>query len=237
MIAILDVHSDEAAAFIEKLNLRGGLEDPNILRIVRKTLQDVQRDRDRAVIKYTRKLDAPAKSPSKRCESQTRRLMMHLHRLIRNSTMRSSLRGRNIERFSSEAVYEIHGCLPKQMAWFLGHLIRPLRRVGVCVPSVSQLLVFFTDYESGFLRGLRVFEEIAVFMGPMRNRKIDPHMLVAAAACGVREIYKCGGAQAVGAMAYGTATIPKVDKIVGPGNLYVPACEEKRSMVPSILTS
>ena len=58
-------------------------------------------------------------------------------------------------------------------------------------------------------------------MGPMRNRKIDPHMLVAAAECSVREIYKCGGAQAVGAMAYGTDTIPKVDKIVGPGNLYV----------------
>ena len=59
MIAILDACSDEAAAFIDKLNQRGRLEDPNILRTVRKTLQDVQRDGDRAVIKYTRKLDAP----------------------------------------------------------------------------------------------------------------------------------------------------------------------------------
>jgi histidinol dehydrogenase len=55
----------------------------------------------------------------------------------------------------------------------------------------------------------------------MRNRDINPYMLVAASECGVQEIYKCGGAQAVAAMAYGTDTVAPVDKIVGPGNLYV----------------
>ncbi|MCZ6680596.1 MAG: histidinol dehydrogenase, partial [Candidatus Poribacteria bacterium] len=102
----------------------------------------------------------------------------------------------------------------------LGHLIRPLNRVGVCVPAVSQLLVS-SLMMSVIPPKVAGVAEVAAFIGPMRNRKIDPHMLVAAAECGIREIYKCGGAQAVGAMAYGTDTIPRVDKIVGPGNPYV----------------
>jgi len=64
-------------------------------------------------------------------------------------------------------------------------------------------------------------EEIVVCTAPTRNRTINHHMLVAAAECGIREVYKCGGAQAVAAMAYGTETIPPVDKIAGPGNPYV----------------
>lgn len=218
MIAILDAHSDEAAAFIEKLNLRGRLEDPNILRTVRKTLQDVQRDGDKAVVKYTRKLDAPRISIEEmrvtdvEIDDASTQVDSDFHDAIR-------LARTNIERFHQKQLRnswmstEADGVV-------LGHLIRPLRRVGVCVPSVSQLLVssLIMNLVPAKVAGV---EEIAVFMGPMRNRKIDPHMLVAAAACDVREIYKCGGAQAVGAMAYGTDTIPKVDKIVGPGNLYV----------------
>ncbi len=218
MIAILDVHSDEAAAFIEKLNLRGRLEDPNILRTVRKTLQDVQRDGDKAVVKYTRKLDAPRISIEEmrvtdaEIDDASTQVDSDFHDAIR-------LARTNIERFHQKQLRnswmstEADGVV-------LGHLIRPLRRVGVCVPSVSQLLVssLIMNLVPAKVAGV---EEIAVFMGPMRNRKIDPHMLVAAAACDVREIYKCGGAQAVAAMAYGTDTIPKVDKIVGPGNLYV----------------
>ena len=218
MIAILDAHSDEAAAFVEKLNLRGRLEDPSILRTVRRTLQDVQRDGDRAVIKYTRKLDAPRitveemRVTDAEIDDASVQVDSEFHDAI-------GLARTNIERFHQKQLRnswlstEADGVV-------LGHLIRPLRRIGVCVPSVSQLLVssLIMNLVPAKVAGV---EEIAVFMGPMRNRKIDPHMLVAAAACGVREIYKCGGAQAVGAMAYGTDTIPKVDKIVGPGNLYV----------------
>ncbi len=218
MIAILDACSDEAAAFIDKLNLRGGLEDSNILRTVRRTLQDVQRDGDRAVIKYTRKLDAPRitieemRVTDAEIDDASVQVDSEFHDAI-------GLARTNIERFHQKQLRnswlstEADGVV-------LGHIIRPLRRIGVCVPSVSQLLVssLIMNLVPAKVAGV---EEIAVFMGPMRNRKIDPHMLVAAAACGVREIYKCGGAQAVGAMAYGTDTIPKVDKIVGPGNLYV----------------
>lgn len=56
---------------------------------------------------------------------------------------------------------------------------------------------------------------------PLRNGEIDPHLLVAAKRCGVNAVLKAGGAQAIGALAYGTETVPRVDKIVGPGNLFV----------------
>ena len=56
---------------------------------------------------------------------------------------------------------------------------------------------------------------------PRRNGTIDPHILVAAALCGIEDVYKVGGAQAIAAMAYGTETVPKVDKIFGPGNAWV----------------
>lgn len=218
MIAILDACSDEAAAFIDKLNQRGRLEDPSILRTVRKTLADVQRDGDRAVVKYTRQLDAPRISVEElrvtdiEIDDAAAQVDSEFHDAI-------GLARTNIERFHQKQLRnswlstEADGVV-------LGHLIRPLKRVGVCVPSVSQLLVssLLMNVIPAKVAGV---EEIAVFMGPMRNRKINPHMLAAAAVCGVREIYKCGGAQAVAAMAYGTDTIPKVDKIVGPGNLYV----------------
>lgn len=218
MITILEAHSEEAAAFIEKLNLRGQLEEPSILRTVRQILRDVQKDGDSAVIKYTRRFDAPRITVK---EVRVTEAEIDGAAAQVDSDFRDAIRlaRRNIERFHQKQLRnswlstEADGVI-------LGHLIRPLRRVGVCVPAVSQLLVssLIMNLVPAKVAGV---EEIAVFMGPMHNRKIDPHMLVAAAECGVREIYKCGGAQAVAAMAYGTATIPKVDKVVGPGNLFV----------------
>ncbi len=218
MIAILDAHSDEAAGFIEKLSLRGRLEEPGILRTVQRILHDVQRNGDRAVVKYTRRFDAPRMSVNEmrvtdaEIKSAATQVGADFHDAIQ-------LARTNVERFHQKQL---------RNSWWsteadgvvLGHLIRPLRRIGVCVPSVSQLLVssLIMNVVPAKVAGV---EEVAVFMGPMRNGQVDPHMLFAASACGVHEIYRCGGAQAVGAMAYGTSTIPKVDKIVGPGNLYV----------------
>ncbi len=218
MIRILDAHSEEAKVFIEKLNLRGQLEDQSILRTVRRILQDVQKNGDKAVIKYTRRFDAPRISV-KELRVTDEEINDAYAQVDSEFLDAVKLAQTNIEWFhqkqsrNSWLSTEADGVL-------LGHLIRPLKRVGVCVPSVSQLLVssLMMCVVPAKVAGV---EEIAAFMGPMRNRKIDPHMLVAAAECGVGEIYKCGGAQAVGTMAYGTDAIPKVDKIVGPGNLYV----------------
>ena len=218
MIRILESSSQKAKEFLEKLRHRGQLQDATVLRTVNRILEDVRENGDRAVIKYTRKLDAPRISLKEL--RVTDRELKKAYSEVDSEFLDAIKHARtNIERFhrkqlrNSWITAEDDGVL-------LGHLIRPLQRVGVCVPAASQLLVssLIMNVVPPKVAGV---EEIAAFIAPAPNRKIDPHMLVTAAECEIHEIYKCGGAQAVGAMAYGTDSIRKVDKIVGPGNIYV----------------
>ena len=218
MLQIVETGTQEAEDFLSKLKARGKLTDESILKTVRRTLSDVQAEGDKAVIRYTRKLDAPRISAKELKVSREEFGEAYLE--VPSEFIDAITHARtNIEKFHQKQLRtswmstEPNGVL-------LGHLIRPLRRVGVHVPAISQLLVssLLMSVIPATVAGV---EEIAACIPPMRNREINPYMLVAAAECGIQEIYKCGGAQAVAAMAYGTKTIPPVDKIVGPGNLYV----------------
>ena len=218
MLRIVDTHTTEAEVFLSKLKARGKLTDESILKTVRRTLSDVQNEGDKAVIRYTRKLDAPRISVKELKVSREEFATAYAE--VPSEFIDAITHARtNIEKFHQKQLRtswvstEPNGVL-------LGHLIRPLRRVGVHVPAISQLLVS-SLLMSVIPATVASVEEIAACIPPMRNRSIHPYMLVAASECGIQEIYKCGGAQAVAAMAYGTDTIPPVDKIVGPGNLYV----------------
>ena len=116
----------------------------------------------------------------------------------------------------------------RQNSWFdskpdgtiLGQKITPLHRVGVYVPGGKAV------YPSSVLMNVMPakvagVDEIIMVTPPGKNGKVSPNTLVAAKEAGVDKIYKVGGAQAIAALAYGTERIPKVDKIVGPGNIYV----------------
>ena len=116
----------------------------------------------------------------------------------------------------------------RQNSWFdskpdgtiLGQKITPLHRVGVYVPGGKAV------YPSSVLMNVMPakvagVDEIIMVTPPAKNGKVSPNTLVAAKEAGVDKIYKVGGAQAIAALAYGTESIPKVDKIVGPGNIYV----------------
>ena len=218
MLRIVQTRTAESDNLLSKLKERGKLTDESILKVVRRTLSDVQAEGDKAVVRYTRKLDAPRISVKELKVSREEFGEAYLE--VPTEFIDAITQARtNIEKFHQKQLRtswmstESNGVL-------LGHLIRPLRRVGVCVPSVSQLLVssLLMNVIPAVVAGV---EEIAVCIAPMRNRDINPYMLVAAGECGIQEVYKCGGAQAVAAMAYGTDTITPVDKIVGPGNLYV----------------
>ena len=116
----------------------------------------------------------------------------------------------------------------RQFSWFdsedsgiiLGQKITPLKRVGVYVPGGKAV------YPSSVLMNVLPakvagVDEIIMTTPPEKNGKVYPSTLVAAREAGVDKIYKVGGAQAIAALAFGTESIPKVDKIVGPGNIYV----------------
>ena len=218
MLRIVQTRTAESDDLLSKLKARGKLTDESILKVVRRTLSDVQEEGDKAVVRYTRKLDAPRISIKELKVSREEFGEAYLE--VPTEFIDAITQARtNIEKFHEKQVRtswmstEANGVL-------LGHLIRPLRRVGVHVPAISQLLVssLLMNVIPATVAGV---EEIAVCIPPMRNRDINPYMLVAAGECGIQEVYKCGGAQAVAALAYGTDTIAPVDKIVGPGNLYV----------------
>ena len=218
MLQIVQTRTTDADDLLSKLKARGKLTDESILKVVRRTLSDVQAEGDKAVIRYTRKLDAPRISAKKL--KVTREEFGEAYLEVPSEFIEAITQARtNIEEFHKKQL-RTSWLSTESDGVLLGHLIRPLRRVGVCVPSVSQLLVssLLMSVIPATVAGV---EEIAVCTAPMRNRDINPYMLVAAGECGIQEIYKCGGAQAVAAMAYGTETISAVDKIVGPGNLYV----------------
>lgn len=128
---------------------------------------------------------------------------------------------------SAKNVRDYH-MMQKQYSWFdskpdgtmLGQKITPIERAGVYVPGGKAA------YPSSVLMNIipakvAGVEKIVMVTPPGKDGKVNPGTLVAADIAGVDEIYKVGGAQAIAALAFGTETIPKVDKIVGPGNIFV----------------
>ena len=185
---------------------------------VQAILQQVKEDGDAAVFALTEKFDGAKLSASDilvteaEIEEAYREVDDHLLGVIRKALI-------NIESYHAKQ---------RQNSWFdskpdgtiLGQKITPLQRVGVYVPGGKAV------YPSSVLMNVMPakvagVEEIIMVTPPGRDGKVSPNTLVAAKEAGVDRIYKVGGAQAVAALAYGTESIPKVDKIVGPGNISV----------------
>lgn len=204
------VSGRDAAAMVERLAARGAQLNKLEPR-VRRIIQDVRRDGDRSLRRYAERWDGLAANQSLRVsEAEMTAAWQSLAPRLRKSLRRAA---RNIRRFCK---------WQKPASWTrtrggisLGQLVRPLESVGCYVPGgryplVSTLLMTVIPAQVAGVRNIRVV-----------SPKPSPEVLAAAAMLGVREFYRVGGAQAIAALAYGTGTIPRVDKIVGPGNAYV----------------
>ena len=137
----------------------------------------------------------------------------------------------NALQLAAERIADYHA-KQKQETWLstdeddvlVGQLVRPLDRVGIYVPGGKA------SYPSSVLMNavpakVAGVEEV-IMVVPMPGGEINPHVLAAARIAGVDRIFKLGGAQAVAALAYGTASVPRVDKITGPGNIYVATAKQ-----------
>lgn len=181
-------------------------------------LEDVKCRKNAALFEYTEKFDGAKLDASTILVTEEE--IEEAYRLVDRSLLdiiRKSLK--NIESYHAKQM---------QYSWFdskpngtiLGQKISPLKRVGVYVPGGKAV------YPSSVLMNIipakvAGVDEIIMTTPPDKNGKINANTLVAACEAGATTIYKVGGAQAIGALAYGTESIPKVDKIVGPGNIYV----------------
>ncbi len=188
---------------------------------VTRILEDVRKRGDEALVEYTRRFDDPAMSVEKLEVSEAE------IRAAAKSVDRSFSRALNRAAAQIEAFHRRQ--MPK--SWIttdrpgtlLGQMVRPVARAGVYVPGARGGK---TPLVSSVLMGavpakIAGVEEIVMATPPMENGGVSAHLLAAARKAGVDRVFRVGSAWAVGALAYGTETIPGVDVIVGPGNIFV----------------
>lgn len=197
--------------------------------VVTTVLADVKSGGDKAVLGYTEKFDG-AKLSAKAMRVEPAELKAALKSL--------SAADRKAIRASIAMVKDFHKkTLPKNwkaknaQGGIVGERFYPIQRVGLYVPGGNVPLVS-TVIMTAVLAKLVKCPEICVCTPPQKDGNIAPGMLAALSLVGIEEVYKVGGVQAIGAMAYGTATIPAVDKIFGPGNAFV--MEAKRQVLGTV---
>ncbi len=206
------------AGMLRAARLAGYDSDEN--RTVAGVLGEVARRGDAAVAEYTQKFDGVQLEPAQFRVGPDE--ISRAHRRTDAQVM-ASLRGA----IRSVRAYQEKIFVGKQAAFSQGTGIRytPIRRAGVCVPGAAAPLpstVIMTVVPAQ-VAGV---QEIAVVSPPRYQGSIHPVILAVCHELGVTEVYRIGGVQAVGALAYGTQTIAKVDKIVGPGNKWVQAAKK-----------
>ena len=192
---------------------------------VRRIVQDVREDGDKALLRYTRKFDK-VKLSSRDLKVSANEINGAYQNI--DTSFISSLKHiiDNVQRFHRKQ-------LPKSWRMKqdegvqLGEMFKPIESVGVYVPAGTVPLVS-SVYMSVLPAKIAGVKKIVLVSPPAKSGYIDPHILAVANILKVDEVYKIGGAQAIAALAFGTKTVPKVDKIVGPGNDYV--TEAKRQV-------
>lgn len=203
---------------LEDLLKRSTNQYPQYESRVLEILEHVKNEKDQAVFDYTKQFDGADITAN--TITVTKEEIAQAYDLVDVSLVEIIRRAKENIRIYHEK--------QKQYSWFdskpdgtmLGQKVTALQRVGVYVPGGKAV------YPSSVLMNVipakvAGVEEIVMVTPPGKDGKINPNTLVAANEAGVDVIYKVGGAQAIAALAYGTDSIPKVDKIVGPGNIYV----------------
>lgn len=185
--------------------------------IVDRIVGDVRRDGDEAVIKYTKLIDRTEFTPEEFVvtEAEYEAAYQEADPAVVESLRKAA---ENVRRYHQEQkpnswmTYRDKGSI-------LGQSVIPLDRVGIYVPGGTA--AYPSSVIMNAMPAVVAGVKEIIMMVPPKNGKINPYVLVAAKEAGVSKIFKIGGAQAIAAMAFGTETIPRVDKITGPGNIFV----------------
>ncbi len=210
---------------LEKIYNRGLIRQRRIEERVRKIIDDVRLLGDEALLKYTRKFDR-VKLSSRQLRVPEIEISGAYQNISPNFVSTLKLIIENVNRFYSKSIKKSWR-MKDPDGVVLGENYTPLEKVGVYIPAGTAPLVS-TVYMTVLPAKLAGVKKIVLVSPPDQHGHINPHILVVANLLKVDEIYRVGGAQAIAALAFGTKTIPRVDKIVGPGNAYV--SEAKRQV-------
>lgn len=216
---IVKLNEDSKKNILEDLLKRSPNNYDQYADSVNEILSNVKENGDKAIFDYTKKFDGADINAENILV--TKEEIQEAYDSLENKELVDIIR----KSLNNIKVYHEK---QKQYSWFdskpdgslLGQKVTPIARVGVYVPGGKAA------YPSSVLMNVipakvAGVEEIVMVTPPGKDGKVNPNTLIAANEAGVDKIYKVGGAQAIGALAYGTESIKKVDKIVGPGNIFV----------------
>ncbi len=204
-------------------NMKAGIKkifgtEMTVQDVVDRIVEDVRENGDKSALQYTLMIDGV--DFSKQGMQVTEGELAEAYGKIKPEVLEAIRKAiDNVECFHREQLpkswlsYREHGCM-------LGQNITPLERVGIYVPGGTA------TYPSSVIMNaipakVAGVKEIIMVVPPAQDGSVDPYVLIAAQEIGVQKIFKIGGAQAIAALAFGTESIPKVDKITGPGNIFV----------------
>ncbi len=222
MIKTVNAGEEERRAFIEELKLRVGRTDPEIEQKVAEIVENVRTGGDEAVKSYSKKFDGWTPDVLELSREEMERRSDRCSKEFLDSMRRAA---NNIYDFHSRQKQQSR-IDPQPNGIIMGQRVRGLHRAGVYVPGGTA------GYPSSVLMNVipakvAGVKEIVMATPPGRAGHPDPNIIAAALVAGVDRVFLMGGAQAVAALAYGTESIPKVDKIVGPGNIFVATAKKQ----------
>lgn len=214
-----------AATDWEKISARPHLDTQQLAEVVKDVLADINANGDEAVRKYESKFDHVELDSLKVSADEINEAEGLIDDELKNALLtayHNIYSFHECQRFQSHHVETCPGvdCWQKSM---------PIEKVGLYIPGGTAPL-FSTVLMLATPAKIAGCKDIVICTPPNKEGKVNPAILMAAKIAGVTEIFKIGGVQAIGAMAYGTETVPKVYKIFGPGNQYVMAAKQHVSL-------
>ncbi|MDD5726968.1 MAG: histidinol dehydrogenase [Victivallales bacterium] len=216
-------YQDEAfAAKLEKLYHRAPYP-PEIETSIRRILDEVRKSGDAALVRYAKKFDRVALTPAmfpvdeEEIKKAARRISADDKKAIKQALA-------NVMVFSAQRIPQPWSCSPRPGV-IIGERFEPMERIGVYIPGGTAPLVSTVIHTAGLAKAAGVKEIVAV-TPPAPDGTVHPAVLYAMRQAGVTEIYRLGGVYGIAALAFGTESIRKVDKVVGPGNAYVTAAKK-----------
>jgi len=212
IVNVAEIGFEQACAAVRRTTLQ---DNPEVERVVREIIERVRTEGDAALLELGRRFDSPQLTS---LAVPTEALQQALHGLP--PALRAALEqaARHIITFHEHQ--KRTSWMDARLGWVTGQLIRPLDRVGIYVPGGTAAYPS-TVLMTALPARVAGVKELVLCSPAQKEGSISPLVLAAAALAGVDRVFAVGGAQAVAAMAYGTQTVPAVDKIVGPGNVWV----------------
>lgn len=216
MITTVTADGKKEYEYIKLLKERAGSLDKNVIPAVSEIIENVRNNGDEAVKEYTIRFDGKAPERTEIFADEIDSIISTCNSEYLETIKKAA---KNISDFHKRQLQQ-SWLTTKNNGVILGQRIRGLKRVGIYVPGGTAA------YPSSVLMNaipakIAGVEEIIMCTPPQKDGTPNPNIIAAAKTAGVDRIFLMGGAQAVAALAYGTQTVPKVDKIVGPGNIFV----------------